>query len=658
MHIRYSAWTGHHEPFDGGLSAEDVLDELADDLFDGGDVSAALGRLMREGLAGRAGLDDLRRRVAEARARELSRMGLDGPEQRLDEALRPILDRERDAVDAAGDDPIAQARRDELDALPQDAFGKVTALRDSEWFDAQAEAEFQELLSQLRADVAQATFGQLAAGLQNLQPEDVERMREMLGELNDLTERHERGEDVDQDYQRFRERYRDQLSALGSDGPPAKFEDLLSELARRMAAMGALIAGMSAEQRAALASMAADALGDIGLQVEAERLRASLRRQFPQLSWSQPPVGAPQASPEATSLSGAVDWLERLEHMNELERALGQRYPGARLEDIDAAVLEDVLDSSAAADLRALREMERVLEQSGAVRRVRGRLELTPRGIRRLGERTLARIYQPARVGPAGMHATTVSGGDGELSGTTRELRFGDPFRLDVTRTVGNALRRRAGEGEVAHGRRVALQPDDFELAEAERRVQIVTALLLDMSFSMPLRGNWGPAKRVALALQALISSRFPQDRLVMIGFSDLARRLQPQDLLVAGWERVYGTNMEHAFALARREFERYPAAERQVIMITDGEPTAHLEGSRPLFSWPPAAKTLERTLREGRRLQRCGATLNVFLLDHDPGAGVFIERLVRQVGGRLLYPDLNDLGTVVVRDFLSRRGG
>jgi uncharacterized protein with von Willebrand factor type A (vWA) domain len=340
-----------------------------------------------------------------------------------------------------------------------------------------------------------------------------------------------------------------------------------------------------------------------------------------------------------------------------LERALGQRYPGARLEDIDAAVLEDVLDADATADLRMLREMERVLEQAGAVRRVRGRLELTPRGIRRLGERALAHIYQPARLGPAGMHATTASGGDGELAGTTRPLQFGDPFRLDVTRTVSNAVRRRAGEG-AAHDRRVTLVPDDFELAEAERRVQVVTALLLDMSFSMPLRGNWGPAKRVALALQALIASRFPQDRLVMIGFSDLARRLQPQDLLVAGWERVYGTNMEHAFAVARREFERHPAAERQVIMITDGEPTAHLEGSRPHFSWPPAPKTLERTLREGRRLQRCGATLNVFLLDHDPGAGMFIERLVRQVGGRLLYPDLNDLGSVVVRDFLSRRGG
>lgn len=657
MHIRYSAWTGRTEPFDGALSAERLLDDMADELFDGGDVSAALRRLLRSGHGGHAGLDELRRRVAEARAREMSRMGLDGPAQQLAEALQPIIDRERAAVDGAGDDPVAQARGDELDGLPDDPFGRLTALRDSAWLDPQAEAEFAALLQRLRADVAEATFGQLAAGLQSMSPEDVERMRQMLGELNDLTARHERGEDVSEDYERFRQRHADELSSLGPDGAPERFEDLLSELARRMAAMGALIAGMDAAQRQALARMASDALGDIGLQMEAERLRASLQRQFPQMSWTQPPSGTPQASEDAASLSGAVDWMQRVGQIDELERALGQRYAGARLEDIDAAALEEVLDPEAAADLRALREMERVLEQAGAVRRVHGRLELTPRGIRRLGERTLAQIYQPARMGQAGMHATTLSGGDGELSGTTRPLRFGDPFRLDVTRTVDNALRRRAGERGV-HGRRVDLAADDFELAEAERRVRVVTALLLDMSFSMPLRGNWGPAKRVALALQALISSRFPQDDLIMIGFSDLARRLQPQDLLVAGWERVYGTNMEHAFALARREFERHPAAERQVIMITDGEPTAHLEGSRPLFSWPPAPRTLERTLVEGRRLQRCGATLNVFLLDHDPGAGRFIEHLVRQVGGRLLYPDLHDLGSVVVRDFLSHRGG
>lgn len=654
---RYSAWTGRTEPFGAGVSAEDVIDELADDLLAGDDVADALARLARGGLGGHSGLDDLRRRVAEARARELQRMGLDGPARQLEEALAPILDREQAAVDAAPDDPAAQMRADELEALPADPFARLAALRDGQWYDPEAGAAFERLLEQFRRDVAEATFGQLASGLADLQPEDIERTRRMLDELADLAERHERGEDVSADYADFARRHEEQLAPFGTDGrPPERLEDLLAELARRMAAMSSLLAGMDAEQRQALAQLAAQALGDVDLRPQADRLQASLRRQFPQLRWSQPPAGAPQASPDASSIAGAVDWMDRVAQMDELERSLGQRYPGARLEDIDAAAVEELLDEQAAQDVRALREMERALEEAGAVRRVHGRLELTPRGIRRLGEASLAQIYRPNRPGAAGGHAATQIGGDSELAGTTRPLQFGDPFRLDVTRTVGNALRRRAGTG--AAGRRVDLAAGDFELAEAERRVRVVTALLLDMSFSMPLRGNWGPAKRVALALEALIASRFPTDRLVMIGFSDLARRLQPHDLLVAGWERVYGTNMEHAFSLARREFERHPAAERQVIMITDGEPTAHLEGSRPLFSWPPAPRTLERTLREGRRLRRCGATLNVFLLDHDPGAGLFIERLVREVGGRLLYPDLRNLGSVVVRDFLSRRGG
>lgn len=657
MRARYSAWTGGTEPFPAGVSAQDVVDQLADDLLAGDDVSSALSRLVQGGLDGRSGLDDLRRRVAEARAREMQRMGLEGPAQQLAEALAPILDRERDAVAAAPDDPAAQTRGDELDALPDDPFAQLAALRDSQWYDPEAGAAFARLLERFRQDVAEATLGRLAAGLAAMEPGDVERMGEMLDELTDLAERHERGDDVADHYDDFARRHHEQLAPFGSDGrPPERLEDLLAELARRMAAMSSLVAGMDDEQRRALAQLASQALGDADLQRRADRLRATLERQHPQLRWTRPPTGLPQAGEQTASLAGTVDWMDRVAHMDDLERALGQHYPGARLEDIDTAAVEELLDADAAEDVRALREMERALEQAGAVRRIRGRLELTPRGIRRLGEASLASIYRPSRTGLAGAHAATTVGGDSELAGTTRPLHFGDPFRLDVTRSIGNALRRRAGDATV--GREVALDADDFELAESERRVRVVTALLLDMSFSMPLRGNWGPAKRVALALEALIASRFPTDELVLIGFSDLARRLQPSDLLVAGWERVYGTNMEHAFALARREFARYPAAERQVIMITDGEPTAHLEGSRPLFSWPPAPRTLERTLREGQRLRRAGATLNVFLLDHDPGAGRFIERLVRQVGGRLLYPDLRDLGSVVVRDFLSRRGG
>ena len=292
------------------------------------------------------------------------------------------------------------------------------------------------------------------------------------------------------------------------------------------------------------------------------------------------------------------------------------------------------------------------------MRRRHGRLELTATGIRRLGDQALARIYGRLVEGASGSHRTSAAGGEGEPTGSTRPLRFGDPFRLDVARTIANSILRHAADREPVAGNR--LSPDDFALAEAERRVRVTTVLLLDMSFSMPLRGNWEAAKRMALALSSLVASKFPEDRLHIVGFSDYARQIEPRNLLVTGWERVYGTNMQHAFLIARRLLAASPGADQQVVMVTDGEPTAHLEetphGVQALFAWPPEPRTLQLTMREALRLARTGATMNVFLLDHDPGAAEFVEGMVSRMGGRILYPDLADLGRLVVREHLRAR--
>ena len=369
--------------------------------------------------------------------------------------------------------------------------------------------------------------------------------------------------------------------------------------------------------------------------------------------------------------------MQRVQQLDDLGQALGQRYPGARLEDIDEEALRSALGDEAAQDLRGLKDIERLLEQSGALQRNQGRLELTPKGVRRLGEQSLTTIFERAFQGQVGGHRTTTSGGDAEMTGSTRPLRFGDPFTVDIPRTIRNAVLRSAGEPGLAPHRSsdlgtgrpagapssdlsrqgVRLSGEDFELAEMERRVRAVTVLLLDMSYSMPLRGNWDHAKRLALALQSLVASRFPQDRFHIVGFSDYARRLQPSDLLVSGWERIWGTNMEHAFRIARRLLMAEPGTERQVIMVTDGEPTAHLtDDGQAFFSWPPHPLTLRKTMAEATRLARTGCDLNVFMLDHDPESGQFVESMVRRAGGRVFYPDLVDLGSVVVRDFLRQR--
>lgn len=645
MRVRFGRWTGTQDPFGAEVSAEEVLDALSDDLVDGVAPQDALRRLLRGGMSGVrgrvAGLDELRRRVEEARRRELERMGLEGPLRQVEERLGEIVERERLAARFDADTARGQARLDELDALPADLPSRLDRLRDSAWVDSRARADFDALLEDLRRQVAEATFGRLAGGLGAMSPEDLARVGAMFGELNALADRHARGEDVREDFAAFKQRYGDLVP-----GDPETIEELLEELARRMAAMSRLLASLDPEQRAQLAQLAEQVLGDLDLSAQAEQLSRTLASMFPELAWDQGMPGAQPSGGVEGDLAATAEWMEHLQSYEDLGEALRQDYPGARLEDVDDEALRRALGEDAARDLRALKEIERLLESSGALRRRQGTLELTPKGVRRLGERALARIYERALSAEPGGHRTPVTGGEGEPTGTTRALRFGDPFRVDVGRSVFNAVTRA--------GLPVRIGGQDWELAEAERRVRTSTVLLLDMSFSMPLRGNWGPAKRLALALSSLASSKFPEDRFHVVGFSDYARRLAPEDLLVSGWERVYGTNMEHAFMLARRLLAQRPGDRKQVIMVTDGEPTAHLEGDVACFAWPPEPDTLRKTMAEALRLARSNTTLNVFLLDHDPGAAQFVERMVRRCGGRIFHPDLDDLGDMVVREFLA----
>jgi len=661
--VRYNRWSGSQDPFPADVSPDAVLEEISEDLLSGYDADAALQRLLRRGLGQRQGrvmgLDDLRQRIEQARQRELGRMGLEGPLQQLAQRLAEIESLERTALQLADDPAQADRHGEQLDALPTDPAARLSALNDYQWYDEGAAAAFRELLEQLRRDVAEATFGRLASALGSLSAEDLQRTQDLLADVNAMVAKRERGEDVTADFAAFKQRYADLMAGLAN---PETLDDLLEELARRMAAMSQMMAGLDADQRAQLAQLSSELLADLDLSFQTEQLTRSLQRLYPELGWDESVSGAMPGGQESGSLSATVDWVEHLRSYEDLGAALRQDYPGARLEDVDEDALRRALGDDAVHDLRALREVERVLEEAGAASRQQGRLELTPRGIRKLGERSLARIYDRAVTGAPGSHRASGSGGDGELTGATRPYRFGDPFRLDVGRTIGNALRRGTSSTPATSSAappapsRVRLRPDDFELAEAERRVRAATVLLLDMSFSMPLRGNWVPAKRLALALHSLIDGSFPEDRFDVVGFSDYARRVQPRDLFATGWERVQGTNMQHAFMLARRLLGAHPDAEQQVIMVTDGEPTAHLEGDTPSFEWPPHPRTLQLTMMEARRLTGSGTTLNVFLLDHEPGAAAFIEHMVSSVGGRIFYPDLDDLGSVVVHDFLHRR--
>ena len=640
MRLRYSRWDGSQDPMGGDVSAGDLLEEMSEEILSGQGADRALSRLLRQGLRGRfSGLDALRQRLREARRREQDRLNLEGPLREVQERLNEILERERTALsfDATDD---ARSREQQLDLLPADPAGQIRELRDYRFRDPQAQRMFDELLEHLREQVMGSYFRQLAQGMQNMSPEAMQRFKDMLSELNGMIEARARGEEPD--FDGFMRRYGD----LFPEGPRS-LDELLEQMAHRMAAMSRLLASLSPEQRAELQALAEEMMQDLDLAFEVDRLAGSLGELFPQMPWDEPALAG---GDDAVPMQATVDALERMSDYEDLDRAIRADYAGASLDDVDEDRLRRTLGEDAVRDLRRLKEVERALERAGLVTRSGGRLEVTPRGARKLGERALVQLFEQLKRDREGTHEARQAGGLAEPTGATRPWTFGDSGPIAVQRTVFNAVVR---DGPSSHPR---IDPRDFELVESETRTEAATALLLDLSFSMPLRGHWVPAKKMALALHALIEGRYPHDTLYLIGFSDYARRIQPEDLAASGWERVYGTNMQHAFNLAGRLLAQHPRATKQVIMVTDGEPTAHLEDDEVFFSWPPVPETIRRTLQEALRLAKAGVTINVFMLEESEGLQRFMERMARLTGGRVFQTAGTGLGEFVIRDYVRRR--
>ncbi|MGH2725540.1 MAG: hypothetical protein ACRDKS_01045, partial [Actinomycetota bacterium] len=475
-----------------------------------------------------------------ARERERAKGQLGGMLEKVREQLDKILELERAALAERPDDPEARMREGYLDDLAPDAASQINGLKNYDFVSPEARAEFQALLEQLRQEVLGSAFRQLSESMQNMTPEQIQRMKDMLGDLNRMLDQKRNGTGPAQDeFDEFMRRYGDFFPEN-----PRNLDELMEALARRMAAMGRLLNSLSPEQRAELMDLARQVMDDMDLSFEIDRLASSLQNLFPDLDWDS---GVPMEGDEQLGLREGLEAVERIADYDELERALRSDRAGPTLQDVDVEKLRRTLGEDAVRDVRRLREIEKMLEQAGFLVRQSGRLKLTPRGVRKLGERALARVFERLSVDREGAHDSLDAGGIGEPTGATRPWRFGDPFSIDVQRTVHNAVLR---SGPSAGGR-VRLHPDDFEAVESENRTTAATALLLDMSFSMPMRGNWEPAKRMALALHSLIASRYPEDQLYIIGFSALARVIKAEDLAQAGWEHEYGTNMEHAFNLA-----------------------------------------------------------------------------------------------------------
>lgn len=633
---RYLAFDGVQDPMTWRVDVRDALGRMADDVLQGFGVRSALRRLLEEGVEGARGIDELRRMLAERRRRTGT-----GPAERLlrelTEELAAVVDLERDARTAAGDDVGAI----ELSLLPDDAAGRFDALSRLDWTSDEARRRYEQLREQVGQELLDAQFSQLAAGVAGVTADDLAAFREMLADLNELVAQRAAGEEPDLDS--FLDRH-------GRFFPerPESLDDLLAQLASRMAAASRMMASLTPEQRRQLDQLMAGVLDDPDLQMEMMQLELHLRELAPSLPWDQGDLpGTPGDG--TSSMSQLLDEVERLGELEQLDEQLAGHRPGATLADVDEEALRRALGEDAVRDLRRLREIERQLEESGALTRRGGRLDLSPRGARLLGQQALTDLLR--RV-PRESSRRQV-GADPEPTGQTRPWVFGDTEPVDVVRTVRNAvLRSAAGARGGRDPRGVRLHPDDLEVVEHEIRPRTATALLLDLSYSMPLQGHLVPAKRMALALHALITGQHRQDSLHLVGFSDYARRMAPEDLAATGFERVYGTNMQHAFLLARRLLLDDPRPRKQVIMVTDGEPTAHLVDGQSSFSWPPVPETLEATLREAMRLARSQITLDVFLLEDAHGLVAFAERLARLTGGSVTHLQGDALGRRIVTGY------
>jgi uncharacterized protein with von Willebrand factor type A (vWA) domain len=644
---RYGRWHGGPDPLAAPFDLREALDEIGRDVMEGSSPRGAVRELLRRGLGGEAGLDDLSRRLWKKRQQLRKRFRGDGTLDQVRQLLNRALDAERGQL-ARQDGDDARFRELRLDALPDDTGGAVRELSEYDWQSSDAREAYQEIRDLLGREMLEQRFRGIKQAMQQVSGEDKARVASMLADLNSLLAAHAAGaDDIQQRFDEFMRRH-------GRFFPenPRNVDELIDALASRSAAAQRLMNSLSAEQQAELAELAQQAFGGSELSAQLAQLDARLRGLRPGEDWDG--TGGLRGN-NPLGLGEATEVMEQLGQLDSLSEQLAQSYPGARLEDIDLEALERQLGPRAAVDARRLAELERELERQGLFERAPdGTLRLSPAAMRRLGQTALRDVVD--RLGGRhGERDTRRAGAAGEPTGATRPWAFGDTETWDVPRTLTNALLR--SSGPAAADRPVHFDITDVEVTETEQRSRAAVALCVDVSYSMIQDGRWLPMKQTALALHHLVKTRFRSDALQLITFGRYAQQVSPEELV--GLEGSYekGTNLHHALLLAGRHLRRHPDAAPVLLVVTDGEPTAHLEpDGEALFNYPTTQETVRITLAELDGLTRLGTALTVFMLGEDPSLRDFMDLVARRSGGRVVAPDPDGLGAAVVGDYLRYR--
>ena len=648
---RYGRYAGGPDPLAPPVDLAEALDAIGEDVMAGYSPERAMREFLRRGGRDQTGLDDLARRVAERRRDLLQRHNLDGTLQEVRELLDRALLEERKqlARDAEMDDADRAFREMQLENLPPSTAAAVSELSDYDWSSRQARADYEKIKDLLGREMLDQRFAGMKQALENATDEDRAAINEMLQDLNQLLDAHRRGEDTDQQFRDFMDKHGDFFPEN-----PQNIDELLDALAQRAAAAQRMRNSMTQEQRDELDALAAQAFGSPELMESLSQLDANLQALRPGEDWG----GSERFDGEqGLGLGDGTGVLQDLADLDDLSEQLSQSYGGARMDDLDLDKLSRQLGDQAAVDANTLQRLEKALRDTGYMKRGSdGQLRLSPKAMRQLGKALLRDVAQ-RMSGRQGQRDLRQAGAAGEPSGATREWAFGDTEPWDVTRTVTNAVVRTVSEGADARGG-VRLDLQDVEVSETEARTQAAVALLVDTSFSMAMDGRWVPMKRTALALHTLIRSRFRGDHLQLIGFGRHAEVMEIEQLtaLDAMWDK--GTNLHHALLLANRHFRKHPNAQPVLLIVTDGEPTSHLEPDGEVyFSYPPHPLTVAYAVRELDNAGRLGAQTTFFRLGEDLGLARFIDSMARRVDGRVVAPELDDLGAAVVGSYLGSRG-
>ncbi len=655
--FNYSRWDGTQRGFE--FDAQSIVDEITDDLLYHGDVNAALRRLMQEGMRNERGdqlmgLREMMQRLRERREEIKDRGDLGGVYSEISAELDDLVDEERHAIDDAlkaaeqsGDQrraevakESAQDRNFRLDMLPSDLAGKINELEHYDFQSSESKQRFEALLEKLRQQIMQQMLDQMSGAVENLTPQDMQRMKDMMAALNEMLESRERGEDPK--FEQFMENFGDFFPEN-----PQTLDELLEIMAQRMANAQAMLNSMTPEQRDQMRQLSEKLLEDMDLRWQMDQLSQKLQGMFPQKGWGQ---SHEFTGDEPMGFGQAIQAMQELGELDQLDNLLRNASSPSALAEADLDRVREMLGEDFAKSLEQMAQLTKKLKDSGLIDRVEGKLELTPSGLRKIGANALRDVFGSLEKDRLGQHQVERLGVGHERTYDTKPYEYGDPFQLDLQRTLRNALQR---QGSTVPLR---LSADDFEIEQTEHLTRSSTVLMLDLSMSMPMRDYFLPAKKVAMALHSLMSTQFPRDYLGIVGFSRVARELTPKQLPEVSWDFDYGTNMQHGFMLARKMLSRQSGT-KQIIMITDGEPTAHISKSGDVFfNYPPVRETVEATLSEVMRATREGIRINTFMLDASHALQAFIEQLTAINHGRAFFTSPENLGEYLLVDFIEHK--